>query len=168
MTDVVFIIGEICIGLFLCGTVGLIGGFIGAYINDIGSRAHPVLYPRIGFILVTGLMVLIVMVPLWGCTWEQRTAIYSLQDTALMHGSFILGSGQTDEVPVYAFYYSVGNGGFKLGTVPSKYTTIFMDTDTSPYMKTITTKYSQIQQSYELHVPNGTIVQEYLLDTKFK
>jgi hypothetical protein len=106
-----------------------------------------------------------------------NTSIHSLHDKAMLRGSFFLGTGTLSD-KMYFTYYE-GETSFKLKRVPADTTTIFMDEDDHPYIKTITpmkrTVYSDgratpssrdywRETTYEFHVPNGTIVKEYNLN----
>jgi len=91
-------------------------------------------------------------------------SIYSADITSTIHGEFFLGSGEVESEFVYVYYTGNNQTGYKLGDVPSGESTIFMDENTSPYIKeTYTHEINGANDniSYEIHVPPGSIVEQY-------
>lgn len=104
--------------------------------------------------------------------------IYSLERRDALNGAFVLGSGAFDETPRYYFYRACqGSTGKKLGWVNANHAIIFEDGENYVmgnhvviYHKVLkhkpgkwlllTNEYS-VFSSAEIHVPKGTIVQEY-------
>jgi len=109
---------------------------------------------------------------------EERVPIYSLHDQSQITGSFFLGSGTLRGELCYALYRDAGNGGIKLQTVPADdRTTLFEDEPETPYLSILTealisnrtgevlwTSQNRHSPTYEIHVPPGTVIQEYVLD----
>jgi hypothetical protein len=97
--------------------------------------------------------------------------IRSLHDGSQISGSFSLGSGYIKQHPQFVFYQKVEKG-YQLKTCPAEDTTVIEDENTSPYLRVIVYAdegklFHSIwheQQVYELHVPEGTIIQEWKLD----
>jgi len=101
--------------------------------------------------------------------------IASLNDNSRIYGSFTLGSGSVKSEPVFVVYSQLRNGGYQLETYPADQCTIYMDSDTLPHIqvyRTVVSFYSlQLPgcefpswRTYDIHVPKGTIVQQYRLD----
>jgi hypothetical protein len=89
--------------------------------------------------------------------------IVSINDNLGIRGTFFLGSGTVDSVSRYYFYKKVGDG-YMQGSIPAGHTMIFTDENDNPYVKA---KYvNGYAESYEIHVPNSTIIREYNLDGK--
>jgi hypothetical protein len=97
--------------------------------------------------------------------------IRSLHDGAQISGSFSLGSGYIRQEPQFVFYQTVEKG-YQLKTCPAAYTTVIEDENATPYLRItdyaqkgkIFNTISQRSRVYELHVPSGTIIQEWKLD----
>jgi hypothetical protein len=108
---------------------------------------------------------------------EERVPIYSLHDQSQIRGSFFLGSGNLRGELCYALYQDAGNGGIKLQTVPADRATLFEDEPETPYLSILTealisnrtgevlwTSQNRNSPTYAIHVPPGTVIQEYVLD----
>jgi hypothetical protein len=98
------------------------------------------------------------------------TAIISLNDGSELYGSFIIGSGNIGENPVFVFY-KAGKKGYKLETLMAEYTEIIEDENNSPYLRTNMIQYVgdlPIEDSFEFHVPKNTIVRTMALDSKLR
>jgi hypothetical protein len=102
------------------------------------------------------------------------TRIISLKDTALIHGSFTLGSGVLDQKPSF-MYYKVVDNGFQLKSVPASMTTIIEDENDKPFIReyykiwyTLFThkKNGYKTLNYEIHVPKDTIIRQFNLDSE--
>lgn len=92
--------------------------------------------------------------------YNQRQ-IVSLNDNVGLYGTFFLGSGTVESVSRYYFYEKVGTG-YKQGSIPTISTIIFMDENSNPY---VMSKYvNGYPESYEIHVPNNTIIRDYKLN----
>jgi hypothetical protein len=89
--------------------------------------------------------------------------IKSLNDNNKIEGSFFLGSGSIKEEPVFVAYACLTNGGYVLKTFHAADTVIFEDNPPVPYIHV--TGYAD-QRHYDIHVPTGTIIQQYTLDGK--
>jgi hypothetical protein len=97
--------------------------------------------------------------------------IRSLHDGSQISGSFSLGSGYIKQEPQFVYYQKVEKG-YQLKTIPADTTTVIEDENTTPYLRV--TMYADEgklfhsilhqQNYYELHVPSGTIIQEWKLD----
>jgi hypothetical protein len=101
------------------------------------------------------------------CTLDSTvTPIFSLSDGALVHGDFMLGSGSVNSVPSYIYYTRAG-GGYILNTVPASRSIIYMDEQTSPFVvKTANScKTAGFPATYVFHIPNGSVVNRYNLDS---
>jgi hypothetical protein len=103
--------------------------------------------------------------------------IISLNDRYAIEGSFFLGSGYISEEPVYVFYTNDNtHGGYRLDHAPVETSSIFMDSDSMHRgARLITTNKYTLHKSFpldlclpdewnEIHVPEGTIINEYKLD----
>lgn len=94
-----------------------------------------------------------------------KIPIESLESGQSIHGYFILGSGSVNGRDVYIYYTKNTNGGYVRNHVDADMTIIYMDENTSPYLisKYVETNRLHVQfiNSYELHVPNGTITKTF-------
>jgi len=99
--------------------------------------------------------------------------IRSLNDGSRIYGSFSLGSGYIDQVPQFIFYQIDGNG-YILRSVRSDCAKIIEDENEHPYIRQfihyrighITGMKAYHGETYEFHVPNGTIVKEWKLNSE--
>lgn len=100
--------------------------------------------------------------------YDKTTYIETLDDNMGIYGTFVLGSGTISSEPVYTFYQEGSNGGLYLGTIPATGTPIFRDTESEPYIKSHTCPCCNTYKttSYEIHVPNNTVIRHYTLDGK--
>jgi len=93
--------------------------------------------------------------------------IYSLERVVSIGGDFRLGTGTISTQPCYYYYSLTSDGGYKINSVDATVTTIYMDESSKPYIKrnyVVVTTYIGSKQrivAIEIHVPEGTIVQEY-------
>lgn len=103
------------------------------------------------------------------------TPIMSLTDGSKISGCFILGSGSIGENPQFV-YYSKSGLGYKLQTVSASVTTIIEDDNLNPHLSLFEIRregrifhgYYIEGVSYEIHVPNGTILRDLSLDSELK
>lgn len=160
--DIWFVTGEIIMGILMSLLFSTLFGLFG-----LASSKRPAFWIITITVVLTIVFSCIWLIPGFGTSWNTNTDIHSLKDNSMIHGRFFLGSGSIDSVPVYVYYYKLPSGGYKLGTVPVDKTVIFMDENDSPYLKTTWYKFAKIYDEYEFHVPNGTIVEEYLLNSEF-
>lgn len=160
--DIWFITGEIFIGILVALLLAMLFGMFGMV-----SSKRPAFWCISITVVLTIVFSCILLIPGFGMSWTTQTDIHSLKDNSMIHGRFFLGSGSIDSVPVYVYYYQLPSGGYKLSTVPVDKTVIFMDENSNPYLKTTEYKFANIYYEYEFHVPNGTIVEEYLLNSEF-
>lgn len=100
------------------------------------------------------------------------TPIYSIHMNDGVHGSFFLGSGTVNSYTQYLFYKDSGTGGYVLDKVFTDGTVIFQDENNQPYIRKIETaqvdrksgeRFGTYSNRFEIHVPKGTIVEEYRL-----
>ena len=112
---------------------------------------------------------------------QDNTGIDSTAHRAILHVYVTIGSSGE-----YTYYYQLEDGAFIQGSVPASSTKIYEEENcTNPCVETYVT-YSQnnwskvmtsiflfskkdgkeLDRRYELHVPKGTVVQEFLLDAK--
>jgi len=109
----------------------------------------------------------------------ENTSIFSLHDTNLISGSFLLGCGQIHGEMRYTLYIEVDNDGIKMEQIPVDKTIIYEDAESTPYLAEynlwkvtssgeVLSKYHSKRgyPYYELHVPPGTVIQEYSLGGK--
>lgn len=105
-------------------------------------------------------------------TYEERP-LSALQDGSTTEGSFFLGTGVIDEEQVYTYYMQEGKG-FKLDNSPADQVTVFQDTE-KPYalkQKDCKSKAEWLvfcvtdNRVTEIHVPKGTIKNNFVLDAK--
>lgn len=97
---------------------------------------------------------------------DQKIPIYSLADNAQTHGKFYLCSGRIDTVPVYSFYVRNTDQSFELRDVPVRESKIFTDSD-SPYLHITRGGCISSTVSYQFHIPQGSIVEKYNLDSEY-
>lgn len=120
---------------------------------------------------------------------EVRTGIVAIKDNTITEGSvrgaiFVM-SGYISEEPVYFFYKRVGTG-YTQDSIKAKGVTIYEDTEPGVgYISTTTTVekvdpvwkkkhlhwlvFNNVQSRdtvTEIHVPQGTIIQEFVLDAE--
>ena len=105
-----------------------------------------------------------------------NTSIASLKDSSSIHGSFFLGCGGVSSRMYYVYYE--GETSYRLKRVDVDDATIYMDEDNRPYISKITKRsrykngYGDISYgafsivTYEFHVPKGSIVTDYVLDSE--
>ena len=89
------------------------------------------------------------------------TSVYSIGDGTQIHGSFALGGGYINQESMYFYYTPAVRGGLIKCSVPQDETVVFMDTPTNPYIKAYS--WMGFARGYDLHVPPGTIIQQYSL-----
>lgn len=118
--------------------------------------------------LVIFLISCVIFVPIGLSMHDQQITstyqIYSADMSSIVHGEFCLGSGEVSSQFVYIYYTGDPKSGYKLGYIPADESTIFMDENNSPYIKEIYTEESNganVDYSYEIHVPSGSIVKQY-------
>ena len=106
------------------------------------------------------------------------TRIVSLQDSGTIKGSFFLGCGNFKGVMQYTAYAVTDDGGYKLIQLPVDSTTIYEDEEDDPkvieYRMMVVSPEDEILREsnnnrwdypyYEIHIPSGTIIQQYNLD----
>jgi hypothetical protein len=94
-----------------------------------------------------------------------KVQIESLESGQSIHGYFVLGSGSINGRDVYIYYTKNTDGGYVRNHVSADNTIIYMDENNSPYLisKYVETNRLHVQfiNSYELHVPNGTITKTF-------
>jgi len=94
-----------------------------------------------------------------------KIQIESLEYGQSIRGYFVLGSGSVNGRDVYIYYTKNTDGGYIRNRVNSDDTIIYMDENESPYLisKYVETNRLHVQfiNSYELHVPNGTITKTF-------
>lgn len=94
-----------------------------------------------------------------------KTQIESLESGQSIRGYFVLGSGSVNGRDVYIYYTKNTDGGYVRNHVNADNTVIYMDENESPYLisKYVETNRLHVQfiNSYELHVPNGTITKTF-------
>ena len=100
--------------------------------------------------------------------------IVGLKDSALIHGEFALGSGIIDQRPSFMYYQVAGNG-YQFKSVPASMTTIIEDENNKPFIRIYDkTWYTLVGHnkngykilSYEIHVPEETIIRQFNLDSE--
>jgi hypothetical protein len=114
-------------------------------------------------------------------TYEERvitstTPIYSIHLSDGIYGSFSLGYGTVSSYNQYLYYKDSGTGGLLLDSVRADGTVIYQDENEHPYVRktenvAVDTKTGEINRfnlrnysvKYEIHVPKGTVVEEYKL-----
>lgn len=94
-----------------------------------------------------------------------KIQIESLESSQSIHGYFVLGSGSVNGRDVYIYYTKNSDGGYIRNHMNADNTIIYMDENESPYLlsKYVETNRLHVQfiNSYELHVPNGTITKTF-------
>ena len=114
------------------------------------------------------------MLPILHGNEAHQSATYRLQAIAAradLHGEFFLGSGQVDSDPAYRYYRTTANGGFVLDSVDATETTVYQDSSTPRLIDHWDTPkhtwwclFSTGSESYEIHVPKGSITSSMNLD----
>lgn len=106
------------------------------------------------------------------------TQIVSLKDSGTIESSFFLGCGSIKGEMQYTAYAVTDDGGYKLVKIPVDLTTIYEDEENAPkvteYRMMVVSPEGEILREsnnnrwdypyYEIHVPYGTIIQQYSLD----
>lgn len=142
------------------------------YLNEaIDYILHGFLGIGIGTII--GLLVALLL-PMETRIEEQRLNIESLQDNSGIHGSFFVGCGQVKDVMKYTFYYE-DNGYFTMKQIDVENTRIRYS-EGKPnciiYRERLTEStinyfaIDNLDVSYVLEVPKGTIKNNYNLDAQ--
>ena len=130
-------------GTFCGAVVGLIIGIfvflcIGADKENIFGKVISKGNPKVGFILWAGCLFVGAMV---GSTfpapeyYTTHTPIYSAGDAIGSYGSFVLGTGTLQSDPVFIYYVGDNAVGYTMEYKSARYSRIFMDEDTKPYLK---------------------------------
>lgn len=109
----------------------------------------------------------------------ENQTIYSIELGSSVHGSFFLGSGNVNGKACYYYYTLEDNGGYTLNEIPTEDAQIFMDINgnETPYIEIVSAKSTScsdrfsvedcvkydhyLQRKYNIHVPQGAIVQRY-------
>lgn len=114
------------------------------------------------------------MVPILHGNEGHQSATYRLQAIAArsdVHGEFFLGSGQVDSDPAYRFYRIAPGGGFILDSADASVSTVYQDASTPRVIdRWIEPKhpwwclFNTGSESYEIHVPKGSITPSMNLD----
>jgi len=116
---------------------------------------------------------------------KSRLQLVALGNSSEIKGSFFLACGSVGSEQVYRFYYQTSDGGKKFDQVSVADATIYEEDRQDAYLSKIskTKEYSATdhlwlipsfmeraikkeQISYAIHVPKGTVKQEYKLDLK--
>jgi len=109
---------------------------------------------------------------------SEETPLLSLQDGNTIEGAFFLGCGHINGVMKYSLYIRTDEGGIKMQQLPVDDTLIYEDEESNPYILEynlwdVSPSGDILSKSstdwweypyYELHVPLGTVIQEYNLD----
>ena len=107
---------------------------------------------------------------------SENTTIFSLHDVNSASGLFLLGCGQIQGEMRYTLYIEEDNNGMKLKQIPVDNTIIYEDTKRNPYLTEsnlwiVAPSGVFLRRDswweypcYELHVPPGTVIQQYSLD----
>jgi len=148
-------------GLLLGVGFGMCAFLIGIIVTNENEEASAV-FALIIFLTVLG-----------GCVWYGASStmvtethqIYSIGDSLGVEGSFVLGTGSINSVPVYLFYQDAGNGGYKLGHVEATHSVIYEDAPAHTGYITATYPSCESPNGWDIHVPKGTIKREYNLDS---
>ncbi len=107
------------------------------------------------------------------CT-HTYTPLKSISDSSRITGSFFLGSGTIRSSPQFVFYSGNSNTGYILETRYASHSRIFMDRNINPVLDTVTCYRKSvlspfpdqhIDESYYFHVPENTIITQYVLDS---
>lgn len=169
----------------------IVGGIVGlaVWIGMIGSVATDRYSDGMDIFLVGGVLGLIfattsaaavaaalngLMLPILHGNEQHQTDTYQLQAIAArsdLHGQFFLGSGQVDSDPAYRFYRDTKDGGFILDSADASTAVVYQD-DSTPRVvhHWITQKhpwwcvFTTGGDSYEIHVPKGSITTSTNLD----
>lgn len=108
--------------------------------------------------------------------------IKSLSDGQATRGSFFLGSGVLDDVPTYFYYAEVGERQYRQKTAPASRVTIREDSSEKPHVEKVGQEFdtnfwfsfmatgdrSSRHDRYVFVVPEGSVIQNYTLDTSAK
>ena len=115
-------------------------------------------------------LTILLSVLLMGCTESspvgcenQIDLIYSASLDSEVRGSFFLAIGSVDERQRYYFYKETDDGGLKLDDVLASMVTIYQDESKAPYILHNDWRCDP-ESFYELHVPEGTIIQNFNLN----
>jgi hypothetical protein len=112
-------------------------------------------------------IVIVVYTVLTAGSVYEDVKIKTLSPATALSGSFTLGTGNIDSSQSYISYVKLPDGGLHQISICAGLSNVYMDTETDPYIrvwykeqnllgfKSRTTK----SYLYEIHVPNGTIIQ---------
>ena len=107
---------------------------------------------------------------------QNSTNIYSLTTSELISGSFVLGSGNVNSTPSYIYYTQNGDNSYSINNVNANQCKIFFDNKVGAQLLTINAKWNQTPldhkwmldgdafSHYELHLPIGSLVEQYNLN----
>jgi len=100
--------------------------------------------------------------------------IASLRTSDQIQGDFILGSGNINEKTYYVYYTKGNDDGYSINKIDANLCKIFMDDRTDGALLTIYSKVDDDKRywafgtnwfdHYELHVPKGSIIQQYKIE----
>ena len=149
--------------------------------EEIAQKIHKYTLYSIVIIVIVGIVSIIPIVgflqsidPIEQTMIQTDTPIYSVHRENSIKGSFFLGCGGVKSYTEYYMYVQASNGGMQLFSVPTHRTTIFEDEETNPYLTTFTERrmhsktgtlddHTYGEPKYEIHVPKGTVREEFIL-----
>lgn len=166
--------------------------FIGGYVAyRMGRKADPLMkFFAILFGICAGFLVGTIAVAIFLATvpntvhkYEfEKVELVTLVDSSELQGSFFLASGSLGAEQHYKFYYKTSDGGKKFGKVNAESVTVYEEDRKNAYMAKSgeENRYSQRvylwlipkflsggnSWKYTIHIPKGTIKEEYNLDLK--
>jgi len=135
-----------------------------------------VMFSFLNFFLSFGVSLIITLIIPTHTQIEKSTfELESLQDGSRINGQFFLGSGYMNEKMKYSFYISEKNG-YKLYSISAnnahvKYTTeqpkleMFKEVVNDDFINNFSIAWD-LETSYIIHVPQGSILQNYILDAQ--
>jgi hypothetical protein len=105
-------------------------------------------------------------------TYEYYCKIHSLKNSNDVSGSFVLGSGNIEQVEYYYYYYKDINGYFKRGKKKVNNTVIEERENTTPRIERKYTQYKSrtgivesysdgSTEEYKIVVPKGTVISKF-------
>lgn len=110
--------------------------------------------------------------------YTENTTIYSLKDNSAVYGQFTMGhftigQGIISSKPAYT-YYIQDEGAYRLKSADSRISYIYEDEEQTPYIVTHyiysescfnSNKNIATINRYDFHVPKGTVISDYRLDS---
>ena len=105
--------------------------------------------------------------------YKEDTVIYSLRTYDAIEGRFVLGNGSLENITYYIYYTQANDGAYSINRVETDKCKIYMDRESGGVLTRVWGKIDDANLSthwgwqetifshYELHLPYGSLIQEY-------